>query len=316
MTYFIHLILSIILFLIVNWIGKHSISVGYMQLSMFLRNDEAPAFNLLFRVLTPIIFILIISYVFYSLELDYLVISIYSVIIYYFVIRFIVNILFGRSRLVNWPRQIIIASISVIAGYFIYQSIIITKSNLMPDFSTISNELWLIVIIFVYQLFNKISVPTEATKKRKNNYLINRYNLYSSKYASIVKSKVTDKKIEALIYSILLYEAFNRPKVVRLIENIVFRFKKSGTLGIMQVSSPKMIGDKKSVELGIEKILNDYKQIKGRITEEEFSEEYLFRQTISQYNSGSEYLDEICELFDIITQNFYKDIYKDFRLSY
>ena len=316
MIYFIHLILSFILFLIVNWIGKHSISVGYMQLSMFLRNDEAPAFNLLFRVLTPIIFILIISYIFYSLELDYLVISIYNVIIYYFVIRFIVNILFGRSKLVNWPRQIIMASISVISGYFIYQSIIITKSNLMPDFSTISNELWLIVIIFVYQLFNKISVPNEATKKRKNSYLISRYNLYSSKYDSIIKSKVVDKKIEALIYSILLYEAFNRPKVVRLIENIVFRFKKSGTLGIMQVTSSKMIGDKKSVELGIEKILNDYKRIKLRIEEEEFSEEYLFRHTISQYNSGSEYLDEICELFDIITQNFYKDVYKNFRLSY
>ncbi len=173
MIFIIHLILAIGLFFIVNWVGKHSISVGYMQLSMFLRNDEAPAFNFLFRIFTPIIFIIIISYFLYSLKLDQFVFSIYYIIIYYFIVRFLVNIILGRGRLVNWPRQITIALLSILLGYWIYQNIIITKSNLMPDFTSISNELWLIVIIFIYQLFNKISVPNEATKKRKKSYIVN-----------------------------------------------------------------------------------------------------------------------------------------------
>ena len=243
-------------------------------------------------------------------------VSIYSVIIYYFVLRFIINILLGRSKLINWSRQIIIASISTIIGYWIYQSIIITKSNLMPDFTSISNELWLIVIIFVYQLFNKISVPNEATKKRKKNYIISRYKLYSNKFSQLIKAEVSDDRIEALIYSILLYEAFNRPKIVRFIENIAFYFKETSTLGIMQVNSSTLINDKKSVELGVKKILNDYNKIRIENEEDEFSVQYIFRQTISQYNTGSEYLEEICELFDIITQNFYTDVYKDFKLSY
>ncbi len=84
----------------------------------------------------------------------------------------------------------------------------------------------------------------------------------------------------------------------------------------MQVNSSALINDKKSVELGIEKILNDYNQIKINNEEDGFSTEYNLRQTISQYNTGSEYLEEICELFDIITQNFYTDVYKDLKLCY
>ena len=183
----------------------------------------------------------------------------------------------------------------------------------MPDFSTISNELWLIVIIFIYQIFNKISIPTEATKKRKSRYLTHRYILYSNKYGAIINNNVSDKKIEALIYSILLYEAFNRPKIVRFIENIFFKFRKQGSLGIMQIKSKTKISDEKSVELGIEKIINDYATFNN---EEETSEEYALRKTISNYNGGSNYLDEICELFDIITEKFYEDVHKQIKLSY
>jgi hypothetical protein len=41
----IDLALAIILFFVVNWIGEHSSSFGYLQLSILPRMDQAPAFN-------------------------------------------------------------------------------------------------------------------------------------------------------------------------------------------------------------------------------------------------------------------------------
>ncbi len=38
----IHLALAIFLFFIVNWIGRRAVSIGYMQMSVIARQDNAP----------------------------------------------------------------------------------------------------------------------------------------------------------------------------------------------------------------------------------------------------------------------------------
>jgi hypothetical protein len=72
----VQILLGITLFFTINWIGKHSYAIGYMEISMFLRTEEAPALNFLIRVLTPIVFIIIVSALFYSFNLDVFVIPI------------------------------------------------------------------------------------------------------------------------------------------------------------------------------------------------------------------------------------------------
>ena len=39
------LFLAILFFYIINWIGKQSVSLGYIHLSVMVKDDEAPAFN-------------------------------------------------------------------------------------------------------------------------------------------------------------------------------------------------------------------------------------------------------------------------------
>lgn len=51
----IQISLGILLFFIINWIGKHSYSIGYISISIFVRAEEAPAFNYIVRVLTPVV---------------------------------------------------------------------------------------------------------------------------------------------------------------------------------------------------------------------------------------------------------------------
>src|SRR5438093_6181974 len=101
-----HIALAMLLFWIVNWIGKHSTAWGYLQLSLAVRADDAPAFNFVFRVLTPIVYLIIVSAILYAAGLDLLVNRIYFVIIYYFILRVAYNVVLGRTRLMNWRLQI------------------------------------------------------------------------------------------------------------------------------------------------------------------------------------------------------------------
>ena len=78
-----HIILGIGLFFLINWIGKHSYSIGYIEISIFVKTEEAPALNFLIRVLTPIVYIIIVSTTLYYFGLDKYVWNIYFVNIYY-----------------------------------------------------------------------------------------------------------------------------------------------------------------------------------------------------------------------------------------
>src|SRR5689334_22873240 len=91
-VYIVHLILAIALFLIVNWIGKHSYTAGYIEISIFTKNEEAPASNFAIRVLTPVVFIIVTSYLFYNFKMDKYVTKIYWVPIYSILLRLLYNL--------------------------------------------------------------------------------------------------------------------------------------------------------------------------------------------------------------------------------
>ena len=62
-----------------------------------------------------------------------------------------------------------------------------------------------------------------------------------------------------MVYAIMIYENFNRPKFVRWIEYVHFLVNtKPHTLGIMQVTTSKWINDRQSIILAIEKILTSF----------------------------------------------------------
>ncbi len=182
----IHITLVIILFFIINWIGKHSFSVGYMQISVFVRKDNTPAFNVLVRILSPVVYLLIVSVIFYKLNLDPFVHNIYMVSIYYLVFRLIFNLITNRGLLINWGRQILYWCSIILSSVYIYKELIIVKKNLFPDLSAWTNQIWLIVLVFIYSVFNRISVSQKRTIRRKNRYLENRYGKFKNRYGSFI----------------------------------------------------------------------------------------------------------------------------------
>jgi hypothetical protein len=307
----IHILLGIGLFFIINWIGKHSYSIGYMEISIFVKVEEAPALNFLIRVLTPIVYIIISSAILYALDLDKYVRNIFLVNIYYIVFRLLFNLITNRGLLLNWYRQFLYWSTIAVVSYFTYEKLIKVKANILPDFTTLSNELWIIILLFIFQVTNNIRLSQDGTLTRKQNYLKSRYKYFKYRYGALIKDLAKKEALEPIVYAILIYEDFNRPKVVRIVENLKQLLTgKPHTLGVMQVKSDKIISDLESVRLGTEKVANAYNQYLDKLIADsrEIYEYSIQYEIIQNYNGGSAYQSEIVELISIIQENFYQEM--------
>lgn len=310
-----HFILAILLFYIVNWIGNHSFSLGYIQLSIFNQTDESPAFNFILRFGSPIVFIIIVSGVFYSLGWDWLVTDIYHVVIIYFVFRVLHNLISERFLLINWPYNIFIILSSTLSSYYLYRKLIVVKTNLLPDFSNLANELWVIILIFLYTILNKVQISSENADARKAKYIKANFMKFKERYGKIIEKMTADADIQLLIYSILIYEAFNRPKYARMIESLVFPLELSKTLGLMQVTTEKYITDEESVRLGAQMIIDSHQKhldeskiLNAEIIKEwekageKFDDPEILYKTILDYNPSERYVEEIMTLRNELTE--------------
>jgi len=71
--------------------------------------------------------------------------------------------------------------------------------------------------------------------------------------------QVLKRKTEGIIYAIMIYEDYNRPRLIRLVEySWFFLTKKPLTMGIMQVRSNTYINDIESVRRGVDLVLQYY----------------------------------------------------------
>jgi len=315
-----HLALAGALFLILNWIGKHAETSGYLTLSMFLRRDEAPAFNLLFRTFGPIAYIVVVATLFYVLGLDRYVRDIWLVVLYYFVGRLLFNLSYGRLLLINWPREALLWGMSIGVTWVLYDQVIQERKNLLPDVAHLNNHLWVLVALFVYSTLNNVRFNREATKRRKNRYLYVAFSDNKLRYHDLISAIAPDRLAESIIYSVLIYENFNRPPVARALERLVFPWV-SKSLGPMQVATQRRISDDESVKLGAGRLVDAYHQALAA-GEEKAKEKkvtfdpgknhhhrlFIVSRVAAAYNKDDGYVSEVRELQQAIAREFYPEL--------
>ena len=314
-----HFVLAILLFFIINWIGARAISVGYMQMNVVIQEDTAPAFNFLFKVIAPIVFIVLCAVIFDVLKLDIFKVNVYFIVIFYWIIRIIWVICSSRCRLMNWFEQFIYWGISIGLAVWVY-SLIEQVEQILPTPRSLLDQLWILIIMFMYSIVNKVQFSRKETIKRKNNYLKYRYETFKKKYDSIIKGFFQNEFYEALTYSIMIYEDFNRPILVRWIEYIQFWItRKPHTLGIMQVTTKEYINDKDSILLAMQKINLDSITIMQKSPSSKFDVDHIAYLIASKYNPGDcDYACEVQEIFEQISSMFYNKMpnsYEEIKLA-
>jgi hypothetical protein len=308
MIFVVQFALSIILFLITNWIGGKAIFMGYTNISFVAEEEGSIASNYLIRVASPLVYLIIISSIFYYFGLDNYVKKFYFVSIYYVLIRIVFNIVMGRVLLMGVAKLILYNGSIIAFSYFLYTKVISNRENILPDPKTIVNELWILIILFFVAVINKVQVDNKGIEKRNSRYCIGYISKLSGKYGELVDRMVSNDQLKSIVYAIMIYENFNRPAIVRLMEAVCFTIdKKPRTLGIMQVYTRVFVNDGKSVEIGIRKIVDAY----GTKTEfyneypEEYDEDTLIHDIIYDYNSDEVYCITVASIRETVMEVLY-----------
>lgn len=332
------LFLGIILFFITNLIGKYSRSFGYSEIKFDISNDELAGFNLVIRLLTPVIFIILISSVFYYFNLDSFTREIYISVMYSYFFRITWNILHNRISLINWYAQVSYALLATFFSYLAYKHLIIPKITLFPNLETLGNELWILIIIFLYKIFNEIKFPVKFKEKRVDNYIRKRYTKFKIKFGSEVNQQIDAQfkdlleKVEVLksdnlifnenkylnyilipifstfcrqlitdiTYSIMINEDFNRPLLFRKIENLsCLLFRRMHSQGIMQFQSADYISDKESIRMAIDKFYANL-FITLKTNNSRIWVYQLVDNIFRDYNNSDHYIDSTNIIFNLL----------------
>lgn len=306
----VHFLLAVFLFFIINFLGKESYSNGYVSLSIFEKIESAPIFNFTLRILSPLVYIILISTFFYFLKSDYFINNIFLVSFYYVFIRFFSLFLLQRHTLINWVQELFFATLIISFSLIIYDPLIINKDNLLPSLDSIKEELWFGIFFFLYKIFNnKETFIKFSNKDKKNKYIYNKYKSFKNKYKPYIYFD-GNIKLQKLAYSIIIVENFNRPFFIRIIENFLFKMGKAKSLGIMQVNTAKKINDLESIKLGCSILNNRYLEllIEYNSQDEPYYknfEEYFDYHGIFEisnfYNPSTEYYQSVSEVYSLIS---------------
>lgn len=288
-----HIALAILLFALINWIGRHAEDFGYSNTTLLEDTTESLALNFVVRSIFPAIFITIISAILIAIGKDNWRIGIYSVSIWYFAIRFFVVFAYNRQILISWPRFFIHVFFGIGLAYSAYVYLIIPKNALFPDLETAGNEVWLAIIAFLYAISNKVQVSDSVGSSRRNRYIRSRYRFLGKKFGGIIDQKIDEPLLKLAAYSIIIFEDYSRPMPLRFLEKLLL-WKKPKSTGIMQFSSRDNLTDEESVSLGLEKLVTQW----NKLSQEDIGT--MVWDTITNYNPDTDYAYNIEEVMRII----------------
>jgi hypothetical protein len=342
----VHFLLALIEFFLINWLGRHSISSGYYWLTTLQDVEQSPLFNATFRILAPTIYLVITAAFWYAIGLDEIVRDYWRVTVFYFVIRTAYQLAAGRRRIVRWGYQAVVAVIATSFSVVIYQRLLTNRSALLPSGRGLTDQLWIVVIGFVYLALRSIAWPTlgKSNDEKRDDYLHAEYNSLRKQFGATVTEAATSRPAEVIAYSIMIYESFNRPPIYQWLErHLLFQGGFAHTLGPMQVTTSLALPNEGLVRLGVERVNAILEQAleavkrkspeifiggkkptpteqklgasaSGEVYLTRFAEIHrvyqstIVREAASLYNVRSDYPDKIASIFRFLRDNYYKDI--------
>ncbi len=291
-----HFGLAVILFFLINWIGRHAIDFGYVSTSLFEEPNESVALNFFIRALSPTVFIILVSSAVVTAGRPDLRLEIINVVPYYYVLRALVILLLNRHRLISWPRYIAHAAAGIFIALMAYEYLILPNRSLIPDLETAGNELWLALLAFLYAVANRITLSGGPGARRRNAFVKSHYVVARARFSKEIDAKVSDELLKLIAYSILIYEDYCRPPSIRTLERLAV-WKKRRTTGIMQVAADDALTDIESVNRGLDILLASWEKYS--------SEKYLWsrvRLSISDYNMDDDYIKRVQEVMEILAK--------------
>jgi hypothetical protein len=189
-------------------------------------------------------------------------------------------------------------------AFFVNYIYIRNNEFLLPAANDIGKAIWFGILVFLYQIINKMSILSASQRKRKKKYIEKMMTDVETKYSDYIQSYKHTKNLYSLIIAVIIYEQFNRPKFARIIERMLFWTGRVKTSGIMQAKSEEYLSDTESIKIGAKILENSY--LKYIEEQQESDKKYEYntpeRKAIADYNRDDQYVSEVYEVFNAIKE--------------
>jgi hypothetical protein len=296
---------ALTLFLIVNVIGRHSITRGYRSLDLLQHTDEAPALNGAIRVVTPTAFVVVMAALAYEIGFSHLVSKIYWIAILYVVFRWGFNLGWDRRMLLNWPKELVLAVLIIGVNIGVTNQMLANRSSLLPERGELINEMWILLGLYLFYTLNQIRIGEDRTIQRKHRYIAYSAHRFLTRFGGLIAERTQNEKVKALILGIMVFENFNRPKPARILERFAGHIGRPGTFGLMQISSQRPLNDRDSVAAGVDRVVAAWERERGKLYEYN-PDLHVAEAMLKDYNADDDYISAVIELAHIIEFRFYR----------
>jgi hypothetical protein len=247
---------------------------------------------------------------------------------------------------VRWGYQAVVAAIATSLSVIVYQNLLTDRAAVLPSGRGLTDQLWIVVIGFVYLAMRSIAWPTlgKSNDEKRNDYLHAEYKSLLNKFGSIVTRSASSRPSEVIAYAVMIYESFNRPPVAQWLErHLLYPSGYAHTLGPMQVTTDLLLPDEELVRLGVERINTHLQQawetlkkkspeffmsgrmatpieqdagktVSGQVELTRFEQLHrvyqstVVREAASLYNVRSDYPGHVASIFQFLRENYYRHI--------
>lgn len=249
------------------------------------------------HIIIPSVYIIILSALNSLLDWNSLNENIFMVIIFELIIRlFYVKAILKRDILVNNKYYFTIYFFAILFGVVIDLNIIEKVDSVIPNVESILPGLWLLIIIFIYSLLkNKLTLEFIQDKRKFTDklgeYVVVSYARLKNKYNEYVIGK--NKDINRIIYSIMIYENYKNPLLMRKLDTLLVKYGTEPTeLGIMQIKTNKVITDEESIKMAVNKINKIYeKEVKTKMSEQNL------KIILKKYKNDDMFIEEVSDIY-------------------
>lgn len=289
---------------LVSWVGSvlHSVpnaaDSGYAVFTFRSKQDKPMTTNLLMNVMFPNVVLILFTLVCYKFGIQYRPEQLlYYVPYYYFYRLILICVLLRRKELCSFPYEFTNTVLGVVVAHLLVEYFLNDPSGLFIPVSEMVNEFWLIIFVLVYKfmalLMDKVfNQRTVVGDRRLVRYICTQFDRFFKKFEDVTYITKEDRIVWILLYSIMIYEDYNRVPLIRAIERLKTLLHQEATVGIMQVTSDQPLSDKES-------IIEAYRMLRNEIVEEDLDEydEMQVKHYAYQYNPDEDYAESVAYIF-------------------
>lgn len=219
---------------------------------------ERYTFTKIQSLVFSLFFVLVVAGVASRLGLTTFNENIFLILVFKFIIELFYNIYFLEKDFFNKEdSNVKWAIVEIILMFIINQELINKVNDVFLSGENLKIIIWLFILGYIYNFYKNCSLVNKTINKEEKTIskesIVVSFARCKLDFGEDVKLK--NEKNKLIIYAIMIFNNYERPKILRKFDNMIFKINGvPKKLGIMQVLSKKFITDSESVEIVCKKI--------------------------------------------------------------